>query len=76
MVSNMWCGILDSRGTLMRSFAPYHILHRGTISYGIGRTMYLCAYSYPCALSIIVVKVMVKVTQQRIMVNRATKIPS
>ena len=32
------------------------MLHRGTISYGIGRTMYLCAYSYPCALSIIVVK--------------------
>ena len=32
--------------------------------------MYLCAYSYPCALSIIVVKVMVKVTQQRIMGNR------
>ena len=32
----MWCGILDSRGTLMRSFAPHHMLHRGTISYGIG----------------------------------------
>ena len=56
MVPNMWCQILDSRGTLMRSFAPYHMLHRGTISYGIGRTMYLCAYSYPCALSIIVVQ--------------------
>ena len=36
MVLNMWCQILDSRGTLMRSFAPYHMLHRGTISYGIG----------------------------------------
>ena len=37
--------------------------------------MYLCAYSYPCALSIIVVKVkvMVKVTQQRIMGNMLTR---
>ena len=49
------------------------------------RTKYLCqlngsenkstyvAYSYPCALSIIVVKVMVKVTQQRIMGNKVNE---